>query len=151
MGDFFCGKKNKTQHSSQINQINQINIISNMAKKNHSKEEREQVLKNQQHRLLLMRHSVKCPHGNNGNCPVDVNCWNMKQLLKHINFCNEPKCKVWYCVSSRNMLSHYSKCNDPKCLVCVTMMMRDAVTDEPRCDAVKRRLIEKDEPMMSTK
>lgn len=80
-------------------------------------EHRKQVLKQQQQRLLLLRHASKCPH-ENGRCPVTPHCWNMKQLWKHIMSCKDQDCKVAHCVSSRYVLSHYSKCKEPTCPVC---------------------------------
>jgi E1A/CREB-binding protein len=80
-----------------------------------SEEHRKQVLKQQQQRLLLLRHASKCPHD---NCLVTQHCANMKLLWKHIMSCKEHECKVPHCVSSRYVLSHYSKCKEPNCPVC---------------------------------
>eukprot|EP00598_Pedospumella_elongata_P008379 CAMPEP_0185012788 /NCGR_PEP_ID=MMETSP1098-20130426/98477_1 /TAXON_ID=89044 /ORGANISM="Spumella elongata, Strain CCAP 955/1" /LENGTH=2117 /DNA_ID=CAMNT_0027541853 /DNA_START=291 /DNA_END=6644 /DNA_ORIENTATION=+ len=83
----------------------------------HTDEHRKQVLKQQQQRLLLLRHASKCPH-DSGRCPVTPHCWSMKQLWKHIMSCKDQECKVPHCVSSRYVLSHYSKCKEPTCPVC---------------------------------
>ena len=83
----------------------------------HTEEHRKQVLKQQQQRLLLLRHASKCPH-ENGRCPVTPHCWSMKQLWKHIMSCKDQECKIPHCVSSRYVLSHYSKCKEPTCPVC---------------------------------
>eukprot|EP00595_Chromulina_sp_UTEXLB2642_P000207 CAMPEP_0196761116 /NCGR_PEP_ID=MMETSP1095-20130614/243_1 /TAXON_ID=96789 ORGANISM="Chromulina nebulosa, Strain UTEXLB2642" /NCGR_SAMPLE_ID=MMETSP1095 /ASSEMBLY_ACC=CAM_ASM_000446 /LENGTH=1717 /DNA_ID=CAMNT_0042110239 /DNA_START=347 /DNA_END=5501 /DNA_ORIENTATION=- len=83
----------------------------------HTEEHRRQVLKQQQQRLLLLRHASKCPH-EAGRCPVTPHCANMKALWKHIMSCKDQECKVPHCVSSRYVLSHYSKCKDQQCPVC---------------------------------
>lgn len=80
-------------------------------------EHRKQVLKQQQQRLLLLRHASKCPH-EDSKCPVTPHCWSMKQLWKHIMSCKDQDCKVAHCVSSRYVLSHYSKCKEGSCPVC---------------------------------
>jgi hypothetical protein len=90
----------------------------------NSDEHRKQVLKQQQQRLLLLRHASKCPH-DNGRCPVTPHCWGMKQLWKHIMSCKDQDCRIPHCVSSRYVLSHYSKCKEPQCPVCGPV--RDAI------------------------
>lgn len=83
----------------------------------NSEEMRKQmVLKQQQQRLLLLRHASKCQHET--RCPVTPHCANMKQLWRHIMGCRDQDCKTAHCVSSRYVLSHYSKCKDPACPVC---------------------------------
>jgi len=76
---------------------------------------RKQVLRQQQQRLLLLRHASKCPHE---KCPVTSHCESMKRLWRHIMSCKEAECKVAHCVSSRYVLSHYSKCREAGCPVC---------------------------------
>ena len=71
--------------------------------------DRQQVLRHQQQRLLLLRHAAKCPH-ENGKCPVTPHCAGMKRLWKHIADCKDQKCLVPHCVSSRYVLSHYHRC-----------------------------------------
>lgn len=90
----------------------------------HTDEHRRQVLKQQQQRLLLLRHASKCPH-DDGRCPVTPHCWSMKQLWKHIMSCKDQECKVAHCVSSRYVLSHYSKCKEQTCPVCAPV--REAI------------------------
>ena len=76
---------------------------------------RKQVLRQQQQRLLLLRHASKCPHD---KCPVTSHCEGMKKLWRHIMSCKEAECKIAHCVSSRYVLSHYSKCRETQCPVC---------------------------------
>lgn len=85
-------------------------------------EHRQQVLKQQQQRLLLLRHASKCP---NADCKVTQHCVSMKHLWEHIIGCNEPECKKPHCVTSRCVLSHYSKCKETNCPVCGPV--RDAI------------------------
>ena len=79
--------------------------------------DRQQVLRHQQQRLLLLRHAAKCPH-EDGRCPVTPHCAGMKRLWKHIAECKDQKCVVPHCVSSRYVLSHYHRCKDTRCPVC---------------------------------
>jgi E1A/CREB-binding protein len=90
----------------------------------HSDEHRKQVLKQQQQRLLLLRHASKCPHEQD-HCTVTPHCASMKQLWSHIMGCKDQECTVPHCVSSRYVLSHYSKCKEPNCPVCGPV--RDAI------------------------
>lgn len=79
--------------------------------------DRQQVLRHQQQRLLLLRHAAKCQHDDN-RCPVTPHCAGMKRLWKHIAECKNQKCQVPHCVSSRYVLSHYHRCKDVRCPVC---------------------------------
>ena len=79
--------------------------------------DRQQVLRHQQQRLLLLRHAAKCQH-EDGKCPVTPHCAGMKRLWKHIAECKDQKCLVPHCVSSRYVLSHYHRCKDVRCPVC---------------------------------
>jgi E1A/CREB-binding protein len=79
--------------------------------------DRQQVLRHQQQRLLLLRHAAKCQHDDQ-RCPVTPHCAGMKRLWKHIAECKDQKCLVPHCVSSRYVLSHYHRCKDVRCPVC---------------------------------
>eukprot|EP00934_Nitzschia_sp_Nitz4_P007641 Nitzschia sp. Nitz4//scaffold168_size48592//5476//10477//NITZ4_007045-RA/size48592-snap-gene-0.3-mRNA-1//-1//CDS//3329538306//7631//frame0 len=79
--------------------------------------DRQQVLRHQQQRLLLLRHAAKCQH-EDGRCTVTPHCSGMKALWKHIAECKDQKCLVPHCVSSRYVLSHYHRCKDVHCPVC---------------------------------
>jgi len=84
---------------------------------NRNISDRQQVLRHQQQRLLLLRHAAKCQH-EDGRCPVTPHCAGMKRLWKHIAECKDQKCLVPHCVSSRYVLSHYHRCKDVRCPVC---------------------------------
>ena len=84
-------------------------------------EQRAQVLRQQQQRLLLLRHSSKCPAGTPQNpekCRATPHCAQMKQLWQHIAKCKDQRCATSHCVSSRYVLSHYHRCKDQSCMVC---------------------------------
>ena len=83
--------------------------------------DRQQVLRYQQQRLLLLRHAAKCPH-EDGRCPVNPHCAGMKRLWKHIAECEDQKCQIPHCVSSRYVLSHYHRCKDTRCPVCIWVL-----------------------------
>ncbi|KAL3923774.1 MAG: hypothetical protein SGILL_001456, partial [Bacillariaceae sp.] len=84
---------------------------------NRQVSDRQQVLRHQQQRLLLLRHAAKCHH-EDGKCLVTPHCAGMKRLWKHIAECKDQKCLVPHCVSSRYVLSHYHRCKDVRCPVC---------------------------------
>ena len=92
------------------------------AKQKLTHEQRAQVIQRQQQRLLLLRHSSKCPAAgtpqNPDKCRATPHCAQMKQLWQHLAKCKDPKCATPYCVSSRYVLSHYHRCKDQSCLVC---------------------------------
>lgn len=89
----------------------------NGAQQQKQMNDRQQVLRHQQQRLLLLRHAAKCQH-EDGRCPVTPHCAGMKRLWKHIAECKNQKCLVPHCVSSRYVLSHYHRCKDVRCPVC---------------------------------
>jgi hypothetical protein len=62
-----------------------------------SGEKRQKAVKQQQQRLLLLRHASKCPHEH--VCPITPHCGQMKVLWKHIVACKMPDCKVLTCPS----------------------------------------------------
>jgi len=76
-----------------------------------------QILKQRQQRLLLLRHASKCPIPE-GNCTITPHCAQMKTLWKHIGICKNPHCLVAHCVSSRYVLAHYHRCKKDDCPVC---------------------------------
>jgi ubiquitin len=80
-------------------------------------QERTKILRQQQQRLLLLRHASMCRH-ENGKCPVTPHCAGMKRLWRHIADCKDEQCQVPHCKSSRYVLSHYHRCKDLRCEVC---------------------------------
>lgn len=94
-------------------------------------DQRQHVLRQQQQRLLLLRHASKCP-APEGHCQATPHCAGMKGLWAHIAKCKDQQCQVSHCVSSRYVLSHYHRCKDAKCAVCGPV--RDAIqrhTEKP--------------------
>ena len=90
--------------------------------------QKAQVLRQQQQRLLLLRHASKCKYGtpeNPSTCPATKHCRDMKQLWQHITRCKNQRCDRAHCVSSRYVLSHYNRCKEDACSVCKPV--RDAI------------------------
>ncbi len=102
--------------------------------------DRQQVLRHQQQRLLLLRHAAKCQH-EDGHCPVTPHCAGMKRLWKHIAECKDQKCLVPHCVSSRYVLSHYHRCKDVRCPVCgpVREAIHRSHEKQKQMQAIKQR------------
>jgi len=73
-------------------------------------------IKNKRRLLLLLRHASKCTV-EDGRCPVNPYCANMKALWAHIEKCKESNCKFPHCMSSRYVLNHYRRCKQP-CNIC---------------------------------
>ena len=60
------------------------------------------MLRQQQQRLLLLRHASKCKYGTVENpsvCPATKHCKDMKQLWQHITRCKDQACQRAHCVS----------------------------------------------------
>ena len=90
--------------------------------------QKEDVLRQQQQRLLLLRHASKCKFGTDANpaiCTATKHCAQMKKLWAHITKCKNTSCQTPHCVSSRYVLSHYNRCKEQKCAVCKPV--RDAI------------------------
>ena len=85
--------------------------------------QKRQVLKQQQQRLLLLRHASKCREGS--ACKVKF-CSQMISLWKHMKKCRDKDCKTAHCLSSRCVLNHYRICkaenNTQSCEVCGPVM-----------------------------
>ena len=77
----------------------------------------DQIAKQQQERLLLLRHASVCTNPA-GWCTVTPDCESMKSLWDHIMICKSQNCSTPHCVSSRYLLSHYKNCKEETCPVC---------------------------------
>lgn len=66
-------------------------------------------IKQQQQRLLLLRHASKCKEG--PNCKTRF-CDQMVALWKHMKNCRDKNCKTPHCLSSRCVLNHYRICKN---------------------------------------
>ena len=66
-------------------------------------------IKQQQQRLLLLRHASKCKEG--PKCKTRF-CDQMVALWKHMKNCRDKKCKTPHCLSSRCVLNHYRICKN---------------------------------------
>ena len=77
-------------------------------------------IRNQQHRLFLLRHASQCTteQGGKKRCKY-IYCSDYKVLLEHILYCKEGSgCNVKNCVNSKLLIDHYNSCDDEECLVC---------------------------------
>jgi hypothetical protein len=74
------------------------------------------ILRQQQQRLLLLRHASRCMSGE--FCRVTRHCRRMKRLWCHILACRSQTCDYEFCISSRYVLSHYSRCRSQHCAIC---------------------------------
>lgn len=119
---------NQTLQMSENKKVNQLNFTD----ADSLKTDDETVLKQQQQRLLLLRHASRCRK--EGNCDVTPHCALMQALWKHISTCKLPRCEFKYCVSSRHVLSHYHRCRSETCQICepVRSLQRNQrrITDE---------------------
>ena len=73
------------------------------------------VIRQQQARLLLLRHASKCKNGpscNTNFCPQMVELW------EHMKTCHDKRCKTAHCLSSRVVLNHFRMCKIKNCEVC---------------------------------
>eukprot|EP01036_Dinobryon_divergens_P035370 gene35370-45813_t len=115
-----CFKQiNKSKRKCPLCRCDVVTTIDDNSKSQPTAEHRQKVLKQQQQRLLLLRHASRCPHENEeSNCPATPHCRSMKTLWKHVLVCKDQVCSTAHCVSSRYVLSHYSKCREPECPLC---------------------------------
>eukprot|EP01031_Cornospumella_fuschlensis_P027620 gene27620-33355_t len=82
-----------------------------------------QLVKQEQERLLLLRHASRCPHRLIGQCPVTPHCFHIQQLWQHVLVCRDSSCLFAHCLSSRTALVHYSECKDAGCPVCAPVRL----------------------------
>lgn len=96
----------------------------------------------QRHRLLQLRHAIKCPYEIN-KCPISSHCGKLKTLWKHLLQCKDQYCDVPLCVSSRYIIYHYGSCPKDNCNVCrpVRDTYKRAHTEEE-----ERRLLQRVPP-----
>merc|ERR1712238_467639 len=83
----------------------------------------ERVIRQQQQRLLLLRHASKCKLGS--ACTTKF-CAQMKPLWQHMKKCRDRDCTTRHCQSSRCVLTHYRICksqgNTATCEICGPVM-----------------------------
>ena len=83
-----------------------------------TEQQRRELLRQRQQRLLLLRHASQCRVSADDQCKITPHCAAMKKLWHHISKCKDEQCAVQHCVSSRFVLSHYHRCKEPRCPVC---------------------------------
>ena len=71
-------------------------------------------------RLLLIYHCQNCnsSYPNNMCKKYGKNCAIVKELIKHIPYCEEENCNIKYCNKFKKALRHFSSCQDFKCKIC---------------------------------
>jgi len=88
-----------------------------------AKAQKKKVIRQQQKRLVLLRHASKCKSG--PSCKTKF-CPQMVVLWKHMKKCRDKNCKVAHCLSSRCVLNHYRICKGENrtssCEVCAPVM-----------------------------
>ncbi len=84
-----------------------------------SEKQRKKVIRQQQQRLILLRHASKCRAGM--TCEIKF-CAQMVKLWNHMKKCRDKHCSTPHCLSSRCVLNHYKICKDENrtatCEVC---------------------------------
>mmetsp|Transcript_28091 Transcript_28091/g.30693 ORF Transcript_28091/g.30693 Transcript_28091/m.30693 type:complete len:384 (+) Transcript_28091:69-1220(+) len=83
--------------------------------------EREGAIREFQNRLVLLHHAANCPFSNGTSpqpCRGFPSCFEMVQLLKHVNNCELRECAVPHCVSTRYLLTHSKTCVKEECIIC---------------------------------
>lgn len=92
--------------------------------------QKKKVIRQQQHRLLLLRHASKCKAG--AACKTKF-CGQMVSLWKHMKKCRDKECKTPHCLSSRCVLNHYRICKSQNktstCEVCGPVMKQIKVIE----------------------
>lgn len=87
-----------------------------------SQKQKRKVIKQQQQRLILLRHASKCTLG--PACNIRF-CDQMVELWNHMKMCRDQNCTTKHCLSSRCVLNHYRICKDQmksSCEVCAPVM-----------------------------
>ena len=83
----------------------------------------QKVIRQQQQRLLLLRHASKCKLG--PECTTRF-CAQMKPLWQHMKRCRDKDCQTRHCQSSRCVLTHYRICKSQgktaNCEICGPVM-----------------------------
>jgi hypothetical protein len=83
---------------------------------------RDSAIKEFQSRLVLLNHAAICPFSNRLPVPKPcrgyTSCYEMVQLLKHVNSCELRECPIQHCVSTRFLLAHNKGCVKDECIVC---------------------------------
>jgi len=88
-----------------------------------SQKQKTKVVRQQQQRLILLRHASKCTVG--PSCKIKF-CAQMVKLWNHMKSCRNKDCTTPHCLSSRCVLNHYRICKAEErtstCEVCSPVM-----------------------------
>lgn len=112
------------QESTHAAASSQLGILKKTSKYQDPKaSQKRHVIKQQQQRLLLLRHASKCKAG--PSCKTK-HCGQMVKLWQHMKKCRDKNCKTPHCLSSRCVLNHYRMCKNANttstCEVCAPVM-----------------------------
>ncbi len=98
-----------------------------------ARSQREKVVRQQQQRLLLLRHASKCTAG--PACKTKF-CGKMVELWGHMKQCRDKNCQTAHCLSSRCVLHHYRICKaenrTASCEVCSTVLSQGKSVDSEK-------------------
>ena len=106
-----------------------------------AKAQKKKVIRQQQKRLVLLRHASKCRVG--PDCSIKF-CPQMVVLWKHMKRCRDKSCKTAHCLSSRCVLNHYRICKGENrtetCEVCSPVMKHFRVQAAANGDEVDQSM-----------
>lgn len=106
-----------------------------------AKAQKKKVIRQQQKRLVLLRHASKCRVG--PSCSIKF-CPQMVVLWKHMKRCRDKSCKTAHCLSSRCVLNHYRICKGENrtetCEVCSPVMKHFRVQAAANGDEVDQSM-----------
>ena len=106
-----------------------------------AKAQKKKVIRQQQKRLVLLRHASKCRVG--PTCSIKF-CPQMVVLWKHMKRCRDKSCKTAHCLSSRCVLNHYRICKGENrtetCEVCSPVMKQFRVQAAANGDEVDQSM-----------
>lgn len=124
-------------------------ILKNVSK--YQDPQKTRVIKQQQQRLLLLRHASKCEDG--ADCKVKF-CSQMVELWEHMKKCRDKNCKTAHCLSSRCVLNHYRICKSENktssCEVCGPVKRQIKQQSSERNDDLEPLQTSKDDGSLST-
>ena len=77
-------------------------------------------------RLSLIYHVRNC----DSSYPEDVcnkygkNCAIIKELMKHIPYCQDDNCNIKFCNKYKKVIKHYSNCQNINCEICCDVLQK---------------------------
>ena len=106
-----------------LNDAGDLSAVTGNSSDRLAEAQRKKVTRQQQKRLVLLRHASKCTQG--PSCKTKF-CPQMVALWKHMKKCRDKDCKTSHCLSSRCVLNHYRICKSKgktsTCEICAPVM-----------------------------